>query len=457
VGLHNRYAQLLNSPQYAEFAKQAKDIPPKQAEKLKKKFKGMMHALYNQKGAAFSVSIIADEQVQDFINTHADILDSSFTNVKMSDAMRDRLNRSDYIFSGIKAFHELNQAFPSLTDDNGDVKPFEQFLNDVQTVNKDYNTNYLRSEYNFVNASADMAAKWEQFAEDGDRYLLQYRTAGDDHVREEHAALEGVTLPVDDSFWETYYPPNGWNCRCTVVQVRKDKYPETTHADAMNRGEAALQNDKHGFFRFNPGIQQRTMPAYNPYTISKCNSCPVANGNDSKLAKAIIPTNQLCSACQLVCKNVAQRYTTKTWQQKIALPVEEAQEAVRASLNSRNIFNKTITHSHLEKRHFAITKEGFDRAMFHATTSEAKWVLESLPANLRKLTNKTTSQLGGNKDLLDPQKIRNNERKRQRGVKYYNTYEYEINGETWLIGMEVINYNQKWHEEPYFITKKKGK
>ena len=130
----------------------------------------------------------------------------------MSDKMRERLTRSNYIFSGIKTFHELNEAFPSMLDENGNKKPFERFLNDVQKINDTYNANYLHAEYNFVQASATMAAKWEQFSEDGDRYNLQYRTAKDDKVRPEHAALDGVTLPMSDTFWETYYPPNGWNC-----------------------------------------------------------------------------------------------------------------------------------------------------------------------------------------------------------------------------------------------------
>ena len=130
----------------------------------------------------------------------------------MSDKMRERLTSSNYIFSGIKTFHELNEAFPSMLDENGNKKPFERFLNDVQKINDTYNTNYLHAEYNFVQASATMAAKWEQFSKDGDRYYLQYRTAKDDKVRPEHAALDGVTLPMSDSFWETYYPPNGWNC-----------------------------------------------------------------------------------------------------------------------------------------------------------------------------------------------------------------------------------------------------
>lgn len=172
----------------------------------------MMSALFKQEGANLDISILASDEAQDFISAHASVLDSTFQKVEMSDTMRRRLQRSDYIFSGMKTFHELNEAFPSLLDENGNRKSFERFLNDVQKIDKTYNSNYLRAEYNFVQSSAEMAAKWERFAEDGDRYNLQYRTASDGKVRPEHAALNGVTLPPSDPFWEEYYPPNGWNC-----------------------------------------------------------------------------------------------------------------------------------------------------------------------------------------------------------------------------------------------------
>ncbi len=283
---------------------------------LREKFTGMMHALHREQGATLRIEILADKPVQDFINTHAAILDqalppsadtpdASAKGTTVSDDMRQRLSRSNYIFSGIKTFHELNEAFPSLTDENGNRKPFERFLNDVQNIDKTYNQNYLRAEYNFVHTSADMAAKWEQFEADGDRYLLQYRTAKDDRVRPEHADLDGVTLPADDPFWAEFYPPNGWNCRCTVVQVRRGKYPVTPHDEAMSRGESALQLDKRGIFRFNPGLQQKTFPDYNPYTISQCRNCAVAkaatpNGSSSGFNLAFIPTNQLCQGCRLI-------------------------------------------------------------------------------------------------------------------------------------------------------------
>ena len=259
---------------------------------LKQMFDGMMKALFREEGASLRIELLEDPAVVGFIDTHAAILDSSFKTVKMSDLMRTRLQESDWIFSGMKTFHELNEAFPSLLDEDGNKKSFERFLNDVQSIDRTYNRNYLQAEYNFAGASAEMAARWEDFLKDEDEYYLQYRTAGDDLVRPEHAALHGVTLPMKDSFWNTYYPPNGWNCRCTVVQVLKDKYPVTDHSEAMRRGGEALAKDKKGMFAFNPGKQGKAFPDYNPYTLSKCKTCT----RKLNLAKGI-PDNQLCEGC----------------------------------------------------------------------------------------------------------------------------------------------------------------
>ena len=261
------------------------------------KFAGTMKVLFQQKGSQFQIDILANDKVQDFISSHAQVLDNAFKFEPMSDAMRQRLQRSNYIFSGMKTFHELNEAFPSLIDENGNRKPFEQFLNDVQRIDRTYNQNYLRAEYNFCQASADMAAKWEGFMQDGDRYNLQYRTQRDKKVRPAHAALDRVTLPMSDPFWQEYYPPNGWNCRCTVVQVRKSKYPVTPHDEAMALGEEATGKDTKGIFHFNPGIEQKTIPDYNPYTIKRCRDCDIAKG---KLKLAFVPDNEVCAACELL-------------------------------------------------------------------------------------------------------------------------------------------------------------
>lgn len=308
-GLHKRYASLMG-----EGLTLASDdsIDAELRQKIEKAFGSMMSALYREEGASLRIGILAEPEAQQFIEAYAGALDSSFRQVAMSDLMRQRLQRSNYIFSGMKAFHELNEAFPSLLDENGNRKSFEQFLSDIRAIDKTYNSNYLRAEYNFVQASAEMADKWESFMQDGDRYYLQYRTAGDGRVRPEHAALHGVTLPITDTFWEEFYPPNGWNCRCTVVQVRKSRYPATPHDEAMALGEQALERDTKGMFRFNPGKEGKAVPDYNPYTISRCRDCDIAKGK-AKLAKVFIPDNELCQACQLLQMCAERRATVYTY------------------------------------------------------------------------------------------------------------------------------------------------
>lgn len=46
-----------------------------------------------------------------------------------------------------------------------------------------------------------------------------YRTAGDGHVRESHAVMEGRVYRADDPIWDIWYPPNGFCCRCMVVSL----------------------------------------------------------------------------------------------------------------------------------------------------------------------------------------------------------------------------------------------
>ena len=135
-----------------------------------------------------------------------------------------------------------------------------------------------------------MAVKWKEWEQDGDRYDLQYRTAGDDRVREEHAALDGTTLPPSDPFWDSYLPPNGWNCRCTTVQVRKGKYPRSNSEEAIARGAACTAKPKQQIFRFNPGKQEKVFPPKHPYFPKGCGNCQY---------KRLIFDNEkaICKAC----------------------------------------------------------------------------------------------------------------------------------------------------------------
>ncbi|MEO8589420.1 MAG: DUF935 family protein [Flavobacteriales bacterium] len=147
-------------------------------------------------------------------------------------ALRAFMERNVMVFSGFKTYQTLRAATDELLDDEGNIRPFGEFRQRVSALDKEYNRDYLRSEYELAVASGQMAERWGEIQGDKDLFpFLKFVTAGDDRVRESHAKLDGVVRHVDDAFWSTYYPPLGWRCRCDVEQVRRLSGEDKTLAD----------------------------------------------------------------------------------------------------------------------------------------------------------------------------------------------------------------------------------
>lgn len=51
---------------------------------------------------------------------------------------------------------------------------------------------------------------------------LMYDAIEDDRTRASHKAHDGLVLPVSSVFWRDWMPPNGYNCRCSTVQMSQD-------------------------------------------------------------------------------------------------------------------------------------------------------------------------------------------------------------------------------------------
>lgn len=68
---------------------------------------------------------------------------------------------------------------------------------------------------------------------------VRYITKRDERVRASHAAWDNVTLPVDDPFWQTHWPQNGWRCRCRVNNMTQRDYDKgKTPTGALLKKEA---------------------------------------------------------------------------------------------------------------------------------------------------------------------------------------------------------------------------
>ena len=70
-----------------------------------------------------------------------------------------------------------------------------------------FNTN-IKTAYAMANYDAGVAS--------GAKYI-RYVAVLDGRTRQDHKDLHGIVKPIDDKFWEKNYPPNGWNCRCSVM------------------------------------------------------------------------------------------------------------------------------------------------------------------------------------------------------------------------------------------------
>ena len=78
----------------------------------------------------------------------------------------------------------------------------------------------LRTIYNTNMRVSRAAGQWAriQAAKDVAPYL-RYVAVMDRRTRPLHRAWHGTILPVDHPWWTTHFPPCGWNCRCTVMQL----------------------------------------------------------------------------------------------------------------------------------------------------------------------------------------------------------------------------------------------
>lgn len=172
-----------------------------------------------------------------------------------------KLRQNIYAFSSAKTLSQYQAMAAALVDEKGNTRSFAQFRAEAEKINALYNDAWLKTEYNTAIAQAEAADKWDNIQ--ANKHILgclTYRTMQDGSVRPEHAILDGIKRPVDDPWWLTYYPPNAFNCRCTVVQSTCGN--NTPDAKTYAAGKAAKVAP---LFKTNSGATKAIFSTTHPY------------------------------------------------------------------------------------------------------------------------------------------------------------------------------------------------
>lgn len=70
----------------------------------------------------------------------------------------------------------------------------------------------------------------------------QYSAIMDDRVRPNHACMDGRIYAVTSDVWNTFTPPNGYNCRCLLVPVTiDDEWQESDYPSANCRPDVGFE------------------------------------------------------------------------------------------------------------------------------------------------------------------------------------------------------------------------
>jgi SPP1 gp7 family putative phage head morphogenesis protein len=118
------------------------------------------------------------------------------------------------------------------------------------------------------------AGRWNTYQDPAIQEILwgfEYVTVGDDRVRTDHIALDGSRWPKESPFWSSYWPPNGYNCRCSTVEIFKGEkeadlkpFEPVKEADGSTR---APKPDKGWDFNGGDVFKEVSSKLVNPKTV----------------------------------------------------------------------------------------------------------------------------------------------------------------------------------------------
>lgn len=101
---------------------------------------------------------------------------------------------------------------------------FQEFQKAVKESGIELSPHHLDNIFRTNIQNAYAHGIWTQQQENkANRPYLRYSSLNDGRTRPSHLALNNIVRHIDDSFWYTHYPPNGFQCRCAIDAITESQ------------------------------------------------------------------------------------------------------------------------------------------------------------------------------------------------------------------------------------------
>ena len=164
------------------------------------------------------------------------------------------------VFSAFKVHRFQNDIAGKLIDEDGNLKPFNRFLNDVKTITSHQCKRWLQTEYDTAVIRAHQAADWKQFEAEADILPnLEWIKSTSINAGADHQIYWGLVLPINHKFWDEHRPGDRWNCKCSLRSTNKPASKDIPDGSVSVFDKAAEGLD------CNPGTTAEVFSDSHPY------------------------------------------------------------------------------------------------------------------------------------------------------------------------------------------------
>lgn len=259
----------------------------------------------------------------------------------------ETLRNNNEVFAAFKVHDQCERMAKLLTDDDGKLKTFEQWVREAEPISNHHNKVWLRTEYDTAIKRAAQAREWRQFEDERD-VLPNLRWVPSTAAKPgaDHMVFWDVVRPIDDPFWSQHKPGDRWGCQCSL-EATDDPVTPVPPSGVTDEPAPGLDG--------NPATTGKLFSDSHPYYPSSCGTCPFNTGSKQPSK----PRNEVreCFNCPyyIDCKPIQAKRRKAIF--------SEAKEVLPSIISNAHIDNVHITNAAIKEwlnqphKHYSLKNE----------------------------------------------------------------------------------------------------